>query len=80
MADYFDFFFKSKCSQMAAEICRLIGSPRLKVLYDIYHMQINEGCICDTIQIMENSLVIFTLQMHRDVMSREQEKLIIRHN
>ena len=49
MADYFDFFFKSKCSQMAAEICRLIGSPRLKVLYDIYHMQINEGCICDTI-------------------------------
>lgn len=34
---------------MAAEICRLIGSPRLKVLYDIYHMQINESCICDTI-------------------------------
>lgn len=31
------------------EICRLIGSPRLKVLYDIYHMQINESCICDTI-------------------------------
>lgn len=38
-----------KYTQMAAEICRLIGSPRLKVLYDIYHMQINEGCICDTI-------------------------------
>ena len=36
-------------TQMAAEICRLIGSPRLKVLYDVYHMQINEGCICDTI-------------------------------
>ena len=34
---------------MAAEICRLIGSPRLKVFYDIYHMQINESCICDTI-------------------------------
>ncbi len=38
-----------KNTQMAAEICRLIGSPRLKVLYDVYHMQINEGCICDTI-------------------------------
>ncbi len=38
-----------KYTQMAAEICRLIGSPRLKVLYDVYHMQINEGCICDTI-------------------------------
>lgn len=38
-----------KYTQMGAEICRLIGSPRLKLLYDIYHMQINEGCICDTI-------------------------------
>ncbi|MFQ7553081.1 MAG: TIM barrel protein [Blautia marasmi] len=34
---------------MGAEICRLIGSPRLKLLYDVYHMQINEGCICDTV-------------------------------
>lgn len=38
-----------KNTRMAAEMCRLIGSPRLKVLYDVYHMQINEGCICDTI-------------------------------
>lgn len=36
-------------TQMGAEICRLIGSPRLKLLYDVYHMQINEGCICDTV-------------------------------
>ncbi len=34
---------------MAAEICRLIGSPRLKVLYDIIICRLNEGCICDTI-------------------------------
>ena len=38
-----------KYTQTGAEICRLIGSPRLKLLYDVYHMQINEGCICDTI-------------------------------
>lgn len=38
-----------KCTQMGAEICRLIHSPRLNLLYDIYHMQLNEGCICDTI-------------------------------
>lgn len=38
-----------KYTQTGAEICRLIASPRLKLLYDIYHMQINEGCICDTI-------------------------------
>ncbi len=29
---------------------RLIGSPMLKVLYDAYHMQLNEGSLCDTIR------------------------------
>lgn len=38
-----------KYTQMGAEICRLINSPYLNLLYDVYHMQINEGCICDTI-------------------------------
>ena len=38
-----------KSTQMAAEVIRLIGSPNLRVLYDIYHMQINEGRVCDTI-------------------------------
>ena len=37
-------------TQMAAEVVRLIGSPRLKVLYDVYHMQINEGSLCDNIR------------------------------
>ena len=37
-------------TQMAAEMTRLIGSPMLKVLYDVYHMQLNEGAICDTIK------------------------------
>lgn len=36
-------------TQMGAEICRLIGSPRLKLLYDVYHMQLNEGSLCDNI-------------------------------
>lgn len=36
-------------TQMGAEICRLIGSSRLKLLYDVYHMQLNEGSICDTL-------------------------------
>ena len=38
-----------KNTQMAAEMIRLIGSPKLKILYDAYHMQLNEGKICDTI-------------------------------
>ena len=37
-------------TRMAAEITRLIGSPMLKVLYDAYHMQLNEGSICDNIR------------------------------
>ncbi len=38
-----------KYTQTGAEICRLIGSPKLKVLFDAYHMQLNEGHLCDTI-------------------------------
>ena len=36
-------------TKMGAEMCRLINSPKLKLLYDVYHMQINEGRICDTL-------------------------------
>ena len=37
-------------TRMAAEMTRLIGSPMLRVLYDAYHMQLNEGSLCDTIR------------------------------
>jgi len=33
-----------------ADICRRVGSPRVKLLYDIYHMQIQEGDVIATIQ------------------------------
>jgi len=32
------------------EVCRRVGSDRIKLLYDIYHMQIMEGDVCDTIR------------------------------
>ncbi len=32
------------------ELCKRIGSPNFKILYDIYHMQISEGDIIATIQ------------------------------
>ncbi len=32
------------------QVCRAVGSPRVKLLYDIYHMQIMEGDIIRTIQ------------------------------
>jgi hydroxypyruvate isomerase len=31
--------------EIAAEVCRRIGSPRMKILFDIYHVQIMEGDI-----------------------------------
>lgn len=37
-------------TRMAAEMTHLIGSPKLKVLYDAYHMQLNEGSLCDNIR------------------------------
>ena len=40
----------------AAEIVRRVGSPRLKLLYDIYHMQIMEGDIIDTIRRFRNEI------------------------
>jgi len=33
-----------------AEVCKRVGSPRVKLLYDIYHMQIMEGDIIRTIR------------------------------
>jgi len=32
------------------ELCKRLGSPNFKILYDIYHMQISEGDIIRTIQ------------------------------
>ena len=43
-------------SRTAAEICRLIGSPRLKILFDIYHMQLNEGSLCDNLSACADQL------------------------
>lgn len=45
-----------KNTQMAAEMTRLIGSPMLKILYDVYHMQLNEGSICDNIRAAADQL------------------------
>ena len=36
-------------SDWGIELCKEIGSPNFKLLYDIYHMQINEGDVIRTI-------------------------------
>lgn len=37
-------------STWGVELCKRIGSPNFKLLYDIYHMQINEGDVIRTIR------------------------------
>jgi hydroxypyruvate isomerase len=37
-------------TQWTIELCKRIGSPNFKILYDIYHMQISEGDIIATVQ------------------------------
>lgn len=37
-------------SAWGVELCKKIGSPNFKLLYDIYHMQINEGDVIRTIK------------------------------
>ncbi len=37
-------------TQMAAELTEMVGCARLRVLYDVYHMQLNEGSLCDHIR------------------------------
>ena len=36
-------------TQMSAEITQAVGSPNIKILYDAYHMYLNEGKICETL-------------------------------
>jgi hydroxypyruvate isomerase len=37
-------------SRWGIELCKQLGSPNFKLLYDIYHMQINEGDIIRTVK------------------------------
>ncbi len=41
--------YQCDSSLWGVELCRDVGSPRMKLLYDIYHMQIMEGDIIRTI-------------------------------
>ena len=43
-------------TQMAAELTRMVGSPLLKILYDAYHMQLNEGSLCDNLRAYADQL------------------------
>ena len=42
--------YMADTSGWGVELCKQLGSPNFKLLYDIYHMQINEGDVIRTIQ------------------------------
>ena len=42
--------YQADHTNWAVDICKKVGSPRMKVLYDIYHMQIMEGDIIRTMK------------------------------
>jgi len=42
--------YQGDSTQYCIDLCEKVGSPNMKVLYDIYHMQIMEGDIIRTIQ------------------------------
>lgn len=39
-----------KYTKDAADLVRMVDSPNIKILYDAYHMYLNEGKICETIK------------------------------
>jgi hydroxypyruvate isomerase len=47
VVDHVGYFLDS--AKLALQVVRDVGSPNLKLLYDIYHMQIMEGNIVQTI-------------------------------
>lgn len=42
--------YQADHTEWGVELCKRVGSDRVKLLYDIFHMQIMEGDICDTIR------------------------------
>ena len=36
--------------EWGADVCRRVGSPRVKILFDIYHVQIMDGDVCANIR------------------------------
>jgi hydroxypyruvate isomerase len=44
-----NYLIHTKDAAEMTRLTRLIGSPKLKILYDVYHMQLNEGNLCGNI-------------------------------
>ena len=50
-----------RTSSQTYEICRGVNSPSCKILYDIYHMQKNEGNLIKHIELAWNEIAYFQI-------------------
>jgi hydroxypyruvate isomerase len=51
--------YQADHTDWGVQVCDAVGSPRVKLLYDIYHMQIMEGDIIRTIRSVHNKIGLF---------------------
>ena len=58
------------------ELVKRIGSPNFKLLYDIYHMQIDEGDVIRTIKDNQQIILVIIIQ----AAYREEMRLMNRRN
>jgi hydroxypyruvate isomerase len=42
--------YQADHTSWGVQVCEMVGSPRVKLLYDVYHMQITEGDVIRTIR------------------------------
>jgi hydroxypyruvate isomerase len=59
LSDTPDLFLRN--STQTFEICKAVNSPSCKILFDIYHMQRNEGNLIATIDICWNEIAYFQI-------------------
>jgi hydroxypyruvate isomerase len=48
--------YQADRTSFAYDVCKAVASPRVKVLYDIYHMQIMEGDVIRTLQTAQDEI------------------------
>ena len=51
--------YQADHTDWGVKVCDVVGSPRVKLLYDIYHMQIMEGDLIRTIRLVHDKIGLF---------------------
>ncbi len=76
LSDTPDLFLRH--SSQAYVICKSVNSPSCKILFDIYHMQRNEGDLIPGIDRAYDEIAYYQIGDNPDEMNQEQAKSIIK--